>query len=76
MLLRAAREHNLDLTRSVMVGDMLSDILAGKNAGVATTIHVKTGHGSTQPEAMKQADFAAQDLYDAARWLLARANKS
>lgn len=76
MLLRAAREHNLDLTRSVMVGDMLSDILAGKNAGVATTIHVKTGHGATQPEAMKQADFAAQDLYDAARWLVARANKS
>jgi D-glycero-D-manno-heptose 1,7-bisphosphate phosphatase len=75
MLLRAAKEHGLDVSRSVMVGDMLSDVLAGKNAGVAASIHVKTGHGMTQPEAMQVADFAARDLLEAAEWIVARANE-
>ncbi len=34
MLLRAAREHNLDLSRSLLVGDRCSDLLAGDNAGI------------------------------------------
>ncbi len=33
MLLRAAHEHGIDLARSFMVGDKLSDIQAGKRAG-------------------------------------------
>jgi D-glycero-D-manno-heptose 1,7-bisphosphate phosphatase len=72
MLLRAAREHNLDLARSWMIGDMLSDILAGRNAGVRGTIHVRTGHGASQPEASKSADFVADNLLDAARIIVGR----
>ncbi len=34
MLLQAAREHDLDLTRSAMVGDRCSDMVAGAAAGV------------------------------------------
>jgi D-glycero-D-manno-heptose 1,7-bisphosphate phosphatase len=70
MLLRAATELDLDIARSWMVGDMLSDVLAGKNAGVAHTIHVKTGHGKDQVEAHAAADFAADDLAHAARIIL------
>ncbi len=70
MLLRAAREHNLDLARSWMVGDMLSDILAGKNAGVHATIHVQTGHGKSQPDAAQQADFSVADLAAAVEVIL------
>jgi histidinol phosphatase-like enzyme len=33
MLLRAAREHGLDTTRSWMIGDILDDIEAGQAAG-------------------------------------------
>lgn len=33
MLLRAAREHGIDLARSFMIGDKLSDIQAGRRAG-------------------------------------------
>jgi D-glycero-D-manno-heptose 1,7-bisphosphate phosphatase len=33
MLLRAAADLNLDLTASWMVGDMISDVWAGLNAG-------------------------------------------
>ena len=35
MLLRAATEHNLDVSRSWMVGDMMSDILAGQLLGLS-----------------------------------------
>jgi D-glycero-D-manno-heptose 1,7-bisphosphate phosphatase len=45
MLLRAAAEMGLDLARSVMVGDTISDMLAGRNAGVGATILVRTGYG-------------------------------
>ena len=50
MLLRAACDLHLDLARSWIVGDMLSDLLAGRNAGLHATILVRTGHGSTVDE--------------------------
>lgn len=34
MLLQAAKEHDIDLERSIMVGDKISDIQAGQRAGV------------------------------------------
>jgi D-glycero-D-manno-heptose 1,7-bisphosphate phosphatase len=44
MLRRAAREHDLDLERSWMVGDHPTDAAAGRAAG-ARPIMVRTGHG-------------------------------
>ena len=44
MLRRAAAEHAIDLTASVMIGDKLSDLEAGASAG-CTTILVRTGYG-------------------------------
>jgi D-glycero-D-manno-heptose 1,7-bisphosphate phosphatase len=38
MLLRAAKEHAISLRDSVMVGDGLSDVLAGKSAGCTTVL--------------------------------------
>jgi len=38
MLLRAAREHDLDLTRSILIGDRCSDIQAGAAAKVGKLI--------------------------------------
>lgn len=46
MLLRAAKELDLDLPTSWMIGDMLSDVLAGRNAGCRGTILVTTGLGA------------------------------
>ena len=45
MILRAAAEHGIDLARSVMVGDALRDLDAGRNAGVGTGVLVRTGKG-------------------------------
>jgi D-glycero-D-manno-heptose 1,7-bisphosphate phosphatase len=43
MLLQAARELDLDLARSVMVGDKGSDLQAGRGAGVARCLLVRSG---------------------------------
>ncbi len=44
MLIQAAAEHDLDLPRSAMVGDKISDLQAGAAAGCATIL-VRTGYG-------------------------------
>ena len=46
MLLQAAREHNIDLHASFMIGDKLADIEAGERAG-CQSILVLTGYGET-----------------------------
>ena len=44
MILEAAEEHDLDLSRSFMIGDKNIDIECGFNAGVRTIL-VETGYG-------------------------------
>ena len=48
MLLEAARALNLDLGRSIMVGDRITDLQAGENAGAPTVVHVLTGYGDKE----------------------------
>jgi len=55
LLLQASQEMNIDLARSIMVGDALTDIHAGRSAGVGQTVMVLTGRGKDQlasPEAI------------------------
>lgn len=73
LLERAASEHDLDLSRCVMVGDSLRDVQAGKAAGVAATVLVLTGHGAEASREEHGADFVAADLAAAAAWLGSRA---
>ena len=65
MLLRAAHELHLDLAESVLIGDKLSDIVAGLKAGVGRTVIVESGH-AVDAAAAAEADFLAVDLYAAA----------
>jgi D-glycero-D-manno-heptose 1,7-bisphosphate phosphatase len=60
LLFQAASLLSLDLNRSILVGDALTDIQAGQNAGVRTNILVRTGRGADQsalPEAHLLAPF-------------------
>ncbi|WP_084044370.1 D-glycero-D-manno-heptose 1,7-bisphosphate phosphatase (plasmid) [Ensifer sp. WSM1721] len=50
MLRTAAVDLNLDLSKSIMVGDNISDIEAGLSAGVSHIFHVLTGHGAKHRE--------------------------
>lgn len=65
MLLRAAHELGLDLPRSVMVGDTISDMLAGRNAGTGATVLVRTGYGGSVALPDPVIDHVAADLAEA-----------
>ncbi len=55
MLLQAARDLHLDLARSWMVGDALTDVQAGQAAGVAQTVLLRTGRGMAQALLLQDA---------------------
>jgi D-glycero-D-manno-heptose 1,7-bisphosphate phosphatase len=65
MLLRATRELELDLSRSWMVGDTISDMWAGRNAGCRGTILVRTGYGADTPLG-EAIDHVVEDAWAAA----------
>jgi D-glycero-D-manno-heptose 1,7-bisphosphate phosphatase len=60
MLVAAQRLLQLDLHRSWIVGDKLHDMLAGYHAGLRGGLHVLTGHGAAQRQAV--ADWHPQDF--------------
>ena len=70
---RAARELGLDLARSVVVGDKVTDLLPGIRLGCRTVL-VRTGYGQSLLEqgALEgvAVDYVADDLLDAADWIL------
>ena len=73
MLIRAAEELDLDLGSSWMVGDMISDLLAGINARCRGSILVRTGKGLSESEAALDIAYeVADDLADAADTILSR----
>lgn len=67
MIVAAAREHRLDLSRSFLVGDKETDVECGHNAGVRA-IRVKTG--PRRDVAGSQADWIVEDLFAAAQVIL------
>ena len=70
MLLKAREEHGIDMKQSFMIGDKLTDIEAGNNAG-CKTILVKTGYGRETAQNIRiPCDHIADDLYDAVRFIL------
>jgi D-glycero-D-manno-heptose 1,7-bisphosphate phosphatase len=75
MLLRAAADLHLDLSRSWIVGDRLLDMQAGRAAGCRCVLvrgvpahHPAEDFGSAPPE------YRAADLRDAARYIIANAD--
>jgi len=75
MLQRAAQEHNLDLSRSFMIGDSYSDLLAGWNAGCQSAL-VRTGYGEqviskANTENTQKISYIGDDLLDVVNWIIA-----
>lgn len=73
LLERAARELNLDLRQSFIVGDKPADLKAGEAVG-CRTILVRTGYGLESEKGLAggefQPDHIADDLLEASRWIL------
>ena len=71
MLIRAAEEMGLDLDASWMVGDMISDVLAGLNARCLGSILVRTGKGLSEGEDLPGVEYhVADDLLAASDLIL------
>jgi len=67
MLLEAAREIELDLKESFMVGDRASDIEAGAAAG-CRTVFIDLGYTAESPP--ERPDKIVGSLCEAADWIL------
>jgi D-glycero-D-manno-heptose 1,7-bisphosphate phosphatase len=74
MLKRAANEFSLDVARSYLIGDKISDMQTAANAGCKALL-VMTGYGRGEWEFNrsrlgKAPDYLAADLFDAAQWIV------
>ena len=70
MLLKAADDHGIDLSRSYMVGDKIADIEAGNNAG-CLPILVLTGYGQREKQKIIKGKVkVCPDLAEAAKAIL------
>lgn len=73
MLLKAAEDFQLDLSRSYLVGDSVVDIQAGNAVG-ATTILVQTGYGKKSLQSCSEqgipVGFVAASVVEAVEFIL------
>jgi D-glycero-D-manno-heptose 1,7-bisphosphate phosphatase len=70
---QAAADLGIDLARSWMIGDRWGDVQMAANAGMAGGILVRTGYGRSaeaRPVTDVSAAFVADDVMDAAGWIL------
>ncbi len=72
MIREAVKEHNIELTGSYMIGDSLSDMQTGVNAGLHNIL-VETGYGKTAHrkclDEKVKIDFIASNLFDAVKYI-------
>jgi D,D-heptose 1,7-bisphosphate phosphatase len=66
---RAVRELRISRRHSWMVGDTLSDMLAGARAGLRTVL-VRTGHAGQDTGVAGAADYTVPDIAAAIDWIL------
>jgi D-glycero-D-manno-heptose 1,7-bisphosphate phosphatase len=66
MLLTVAKRLQVDLRSSIMVGDKLSDVVAGRAAGVGRCFLVKSGHPLAAAD-ISLADGVYDDLAECAK---------
>jgi len=68
----AAKEYNIDLSKSYLIGDMVTDIECGKNAGIKTIL-VKTGNGKKSLKVLKMQNklpsFVALNILDSCSFI-------
>jgi D-glycero-D-manno-heptose 1,7-bisphosphate phosphatase len=65
MLLKAARDHNIDLSASWMIGDSYADVEAGRNAGCKTALLA-----ALDDSVKTNADIVVRSLLEAIRQIL------
>jgi len=74
MIKKAVRDFNVDVEKSYMIGDKITDIYMAKNAGLKSVL-VLTGYGRGEYEYQRSTwkswpDFIAKDLLEAAHMII------
>ena len=73
MLEKAADDFDIDLKNSFMLGDRMSDLFTGRNAGCADSCLVLTGYGEKdKANAVAEKFSVAEDIFEAVKLLLDR----
>lgn len=67
MLFRAAHEHDIDLSQSWMIGDILNDVEAGRRAGCRTVLIDNGNETEWKLSSLRTPHLTAPDLYTAAK---------
>jgi D-glycero-D-manno-heptose 1,7-bisphosphate phosphatase len=72
LLFKARDEHDLDLAVSVFVGDRISDVQCGINAGCRSVLllHDTEDSAGEREQAKRLAHFIAKDFAAAVDWIL------
>jgi D,D-heptose 1,7-bisphosphate phosphatase len=74
MIIKAARELNIDISESWMIGDILNDVEAGNRAGCRTILIDNGNETEWTLTEVRTPLFRATDLHDAARYILKQSN--
>jgi D-glycero-D-manno-heptose 1,7-bisphosphate phosphatase len=73
LLEKAASVYDIDISKTIMIGDHLKDIQCANHAGCARTILVRTGKGQTTESILDHkliVHFIADCLLDAVKWII------
>jgi D-glycero-D-manno-heptose 1,7-bisphosphate phosphatase len=76
MIQEAATQHNIDLKKSYMIGDRITDVIAGHKANCKTILLTTGAHAEPPIEALDEIDlstkpsYTAAGLLEAATWIL------
>ncbi len=52
MIFESSKKYNINLKKSILIGDRITDMQAGLSSGITNLIHVETGHGFKEKEAI------------------------
>ncbi len=63
LLLQAAEALSIDLSRSILIGDALSDLQAGQAAGIQQVALVRTGRGAEQAQSLQSTRMTLIRIY-------------
>ncbi len=81
LVLEAAEELGLDVSRSIFVGDKLTDVATGRRAGCKYSILLRSGKGAQEEVLLnlgkdvaeeEKPNFVAEDLAAAVDWVLGK----
>jgi D-glycero-D-manno-heptose 1,7-bisphosphate phosphatase len=70
LILRAAREHDIELGQSWLIGDILNDIEAGRAAGCQTLLIDNGNETEWHLSPPRKPDFVVRNLLEAAELIL------